>query len=122
MRNSAIDEETLAMDVIREVGAGLPNLIFLDRDHTTRHYMHEQWKPTVFNRQNYTVWSGNGKPSTHETCNRVVKLILENHKPEPLPQDVLDKLEAIAIAATNPETLAVSKTAKATRRRKFRAA
>ncbi|MBI1384339.1 MAG: hypothetical protein GC150_05465 [Rhizobiales bacterium] len=121
MRNSAITEETLALDVIREVGAGLPNLIFLDREHTNRHYMAEQWKPRVFSRQNYTNWSANGKPWTHETCNKVVREILENHKPEPLSEEILARIAEISEGATNADTLAVAKTAKATRRRKFRA-
>ena len=59
---------------------------------------------------------------SHQVCNEKVKWILENHKPEPLPDDVLANLEEIAQAATDPETLAVGKTAKAKRRRKFRVA
>lgn len=55
-------------------------------------------------------------------CNIKVRWILENHKPEALPEAILQKLEEIATAATDPETLAVSKTLTAQRRRKFRAA
>ena len=121
MRGSAITDETLAMDVIRDVGAGLPNVIFMDRDHTSRNYLKEQWIPNVFNRQNYSVWSEHGKQWTHEVCNTVVQDILKNHKPEPLSADVLNKIDLIAKDATHEETLAVNKTTKATRRRRFRA-
>ena len=67
-------------------------------------------------------WTGKGSKYTHQVCNEKVKSILENYKPDPLPEDVLNTLEEIAQAATDPATLAVGKTAKAKRRRKFRVA
>lgn len=122
MEGTPIDDRTLAMDCIQEVGDGLPDRIFVDRQHTTDNYLKEQWQPQVFNRNNFQSWTGKGAKYTHQVCNEKVKWILENHKPAPLPDDVLNSLEEIAQAATDPETLAVGKTAKAKRRRKFRVA
>ena len=122
MEGTPVDGRTLAMDCIQEVGDGLPDRIFVDRQHTAANYLKEQWQPRLFNRNNFQAWTGKGAKYTHQVCNEKVKWILENHEPEPLPEDVLANLEEIAQAATNPETLAVGKTAKAKRRRKFRVA
>ena len=122
MEGSPIDHRTLAMDCIQEVGDGLPDRIFVDRQHTTDNYLKEQWQPQVFNRNNFQIWTDKGAKNTHQVCNEKVKSILENYKPPPLPDDVLNTLEEIAQAATDPATLAVGKTAKAKRRRKFRVA
>lgn len=122
MKGAPINAHTLALDVIQEVGDGLPNKIFVDRDHTTQSYMEEQWTPEIFNRNNFESWTRKGRKSTHDWCNEKVRWILENHQPEPLSDEVLKQLEEIAMGATDPETLTVSKTAKAKRRRKFRAA
>ena len=122
MEGTPVDGRTLAMDCIQEVGDGLPDRIFVDRQHTTDNYLKEQWQPGLFNRNNFQVWTEKGAKYTHQVCNEKVKWILGNHEPEPLPDDVLANLEEIAQAATDPETLAVGKTAKAKRRRKFRVA
>lgn len=122
MRGAPVSDYSLAMQTIRDVGAGLPNRIFIDQKHTMDSYLQEQWQPSLFNRNNFQVWTEKGRKSTHQLCNEKVRHILETHKPEALADDVLAKLEEIAAAATNPETLAVSKTQRAQRRRKFRAA
>ena len=122
MEGTPVDHRTLAMDCIQEVGDGLPDRIFVDRQHTTDNYLKEQWQPQVFNRNNFQIWTDKGAKDTHQVCNEKVKSILENYKPPPLPDDVLNTLEEIAQAATDPATLAVGKTAKAKRRRKFRVA
>ena len=122
MKGAPIDDRTLGMDCIQEVADGLPARIFVDRQHTIDNYLEEQWQPSLFNRNNFMVWTEKGQKRTQQLANDRVRGILENHKPEPLPEDVFNKLEEIAQAATNPETLSVSKTAKAKRRRKFRAA
>jgi trimethylamine--corrinoid protein Co-methyltransferase len=121
MQGAPVNARTLGMDVIQTVGDGLPNRIFVDQEHTTENYQAEQWVPDVFSRNNFQVWTEKGRKTTFDVCNEKVRWILENHQPEQLPQAIFDQLEEIATAATNPETLAVSKTARATRRRKFRA-
>jgi trimethylamine--corrinoid protein Co-methyltransferase len=123
MRGAPINDVSLAMQAISEVGAGLPEMIFIDHPHTMENYVDEQWQPEVFNRNNFQVWTERGQKTTQDVCNQKVRHIIENHTPEPLPADVLVTLEEIARAATSEDTLAVAKTAKSERRRrKFRAA
>ncbi len=121
MQGAPITDTTLAMDVIQEVGDGLPDRIFVDRQHTIDNYVGEQWQPEVFSRNNFQVWTEKGAKDTNQVCNEKVKWILENYQPEQLSEEVLQQLEEIAQSVTDAETLAVSKTSKAKRRRKFRA-
>jgi len=122
MKGAPINARTLALDCIHDVADGLPNKIFVDHQHTIDNYLAEQWQPDLFNRNNFQVWTEKGQKQTHELANSKVRWILENHKPEALSDEVLQKLEEIAQAATDPEMLAVTRTTKAQRRRKFRAA
>jgi trimethylamine--corrinoid protein Co-methyltransferase len=110
------------METIQEVGDNLPNAIFVDRDHTTKNYLQEQWTPGLWSRNNFQSWTAKGAKRCDQVCNDHVRQILENYKPEPLPEKVLSQLEEIAQAATDPEMLSVTRTAKGARRRKFRAA
>jgi trimethylamine--corrinoid protein Co-methyltransferase len=121
MKGAPIDGNTLARQVIQDVGEGLPLKIFMDQQHTTDNFKSAQWQPEVFNRNNFQAWTGKGSPTTQDLCNAKVRSILETHKPEPLPDNIMVQLEEIAAAATDPETLAVSRTKKRPRRRKFRA-
>ena len=121
MKGAPVNDHTLALDVIQAVGDGLPNKIFVDQDHTMNCYLQEQWQPEIFNRNNFQSWTNKGRKTTHDWCNEKVRWILENYQPKQLPAEMLKQLEEIAQGATDEATLAVSKTKRAERRRKFRA-
>lgn len=86
-----INDETLALDLIDEVG---PDGSFLDSDHTMKHFR-ERWYPQVFERGNYEQWLEAGGLSLGERAARQVDTILENHQPEPLPKDVQQRIRTI---------------------------
>ena len=86
-----VDEETLAIDVIREVG---PAGHYLDHEHTLRHFK-EMWYPRLFDRTRYKVWSTGSRLSLAEKINEKTKKILETHKAPLLPNDVLKELDAL---------------------------
>lgn len=76
-----ITPETLALDLIDALG---PEGSFLKLPHTRRH-MRERWYPTLFDRDNYAGWlSKGGRPLSERAAERVT-LLLEDHRPEPLP-------------------------------------
>jgi trimethylamine--corrinoid protein Co-methyltransferase len=79
-----INDETLALDLIDDVG---PDGQFLDTEHTLAHFR-EHWYPDVFERGNYDQWQAAGGKSLVERAAERVEKILEEHKPEPLPEDV----------------------------------
>jgi len=93
-----VDDETLALDVIREVGHGGS---FLGHEHTVAHYRRELFFPRLFARQTYQEWLRDGKPMTHEVAHRRVQEILATAGPVPLPPTVDAELERALRKATS---------------------
>jgi trimethylamine--corrinoid protein Co-methyltransferase len=83
-----IDDETLALDLIDEIG---PDGYYLDCDHTYRHFR-ERWYPNLFDRNNYEEWYHSGARTLAERAAEQVDTILTSHKPEPLPQGVAKRI------------------------------
>ena len=86
-----ISEETLALDLIDEIG---PDGQFLDTSHTLAHFR-KRWRPDVFERGNYDQWQAAGGKSLGERAAERVEKILAEHKPEPLPEDAAQAIRAI---------------------------
>jgi trimethylamine--corrinoid protein Co-methyltransferase len=86
-----INDETLALDLIDEVG---PDGQFLDSKHTLIHFQ-EHWYPDVFERGNYNQWQAAGGKSLAERAAERVEGILAEHQPEPLPADVQRAIKKI---------------------------
>ena len=87
-----IADETLALEVINEVG---PSGHFLEQPHTLSHYKDDVWRPEVFNRQPYENWfEAGGKPITEALRNRA-KDILDNQKPPTLSTVQIAAMDAI---------------------------
>jgi trimethylamine--corrinoid protein Co-methyltransferase len=87
-----VNDETLALDVIAELG---PDGDFLNTEHTLKHYR-GRWYPTLFERMNFEAWQNMGGRTCLERAAEKVARILEDHRPEPLPAPVRAKLREIA--------------------------
>ena len=90
-----VDDETLALDVIKKVG---PNGTYLAEKHTRRH-MKEIWRPTVWDRTPYDTWVRDGKKGALHKATEIADDILENYRPAPLDEDVQRELRAIVARA-----------------------
>jgi trimethylamine---corrinoid protein Co-methyltransferase len=86
-----VTDETLALDVIKSVG---PNGTYLTEKHTRVH-MKEIWRPNIWDRTPYDAWVRDGKRGALHRATEIADDILENHQPEPLPEDVTRELRAI---------------------------
>ena len=73
-----INDDTLAMDVIREVGHGGS---FLQHDHTLQHFRQELFFPNLFRRQTIDQWIESGGKMIHEVAHERVKDILAKAGP-----------------------------------------
>lgn len=91
MAGIEINDETLALDLIDEKG---PDGQYLDSEHTFAHFR-ERWYPRVFERDNYDNWLANGGKSLAERAAERVSEILAEHKPELLPEDIRDRVNAV---------------------------
>jgi trimethylamine--corrinoid protein Co-methyltransferase len=91
MQGLTIDAETLALDVIHEVGPGGD---FMSTEHTLRHFR-EDWYPDLFDRNNHEAWVARGSKSLRQRAREKALAILESHQPEPLPPDLQRELDSI---------------------------
>lgn len=87
-----VSDETLALDLIDEVG---PGGNFITSEHTFNHFKNEIWEPTLMDRTNFKQWEQEGEKSMHKRLNEKAKAILNDHKPEPLPESIVEKLDSI---------------------------
>lgn len=90
-----ITPETLALDAIHEVG---PLGDFIGSKHTLAHFR-EAWYPRVFDRRPYSRWQEAGQPTAGDSARQVARQLIATHRPEPLPGNVLNTLQAIIAEA-----------------------
>ena len=87
----AVNDESLAVDVMHEVGVGKD---FLSHDHTMKH-MRTQSQPKLIDRRTREDWDAGGKTDLYQRALEEARFILENHKPDPLPDEVLTTIRSI---------------------------
>jgi trimethylamine--corrinoid protein Co-methyltransferase len=90
-RGVVVDEETLALDAIDEVG---PTGSFLQHPHTMRHYK-EPFYSKLFDKGLHSLWEKNGCLTTEDKAAKAVDRILETHHSEPLSEDTQKKIKDI---------------------------
>ncbi len=84
-RGYEVNPDTLAFDVVREVG---PGGHFLDKDHTFDHFRSEFYQPQLSNRDDYVSWQASGSPQSLAAANKKYKEILAAYEAPQLPPDV----------------------------------
>lgn len=84
-----INEETLALDVIGEVGMSND---YLSHPHTFKHFR-QHWYPKLFERGTYEGWVSSGGKNLAERAADKVEDILAQHQPERLPKDIQKALK-----------------------------
>jgi trimethylamine--corrinoid protein Co-methyltransferase len=89
-RGVPVNDETLALDVIKEVGVGGN---FLTHKHT-RDHIRDLWQPRFVDRRPYSAWEADRK-GPREWANEKARWILENHQPAPLDPQLSAELRGI---------------------------
>jgi trimethylamine--corrinoid protein Co-methyltransferase len=92
IRGFSIDEGSLGLDAIHDVGHGGD---FLSHGHTAKFYKTEQWQPMFRNRLDIQTWKNRGSKNYGDIVTRKAREILKNYQPESLPEEVLQELSAI---------------------------
>lgn len=96
LRGITVNEETLALEVIKRVGIGGN---FLTDDHTLDHFREELWAPHGFDRQNWDTWKASGAKSMVEWAQERKKEILSSHEPKPIDPSLALEIDKIVAAA-----------------------
>jgi len=86
VRGIEVNEDTLAFEVIRKVGAGGN---FLSEHHTVKHMRSEFFYPKVADRRSRARWEAAGATNARERARSMAKEILAGHQTPPIPDDVV---------------------------------
>jgi len=89
MGGITVTDETLAVEVIDEVG---PGGSFLAHPHTRKWFRQEQYFPRVFDRRKYEDWVRRGRKDAVQRARERVQEILRDYWPEPLPPEVRKRI------------------------------
>lgn len=85
LRGIEINEDTLAFDLIHEVGAGGD---FLGQEHTVKYMRSEFSKTTVADQQQREFWTEQGKQDAFTRAHALALELIEDYTPVGLPEDV----------------------------------
>lgn len=92
----SVTEETLAVDVIKQVGAGGE---FVTNDHTFRYFKTAHSQTKLIDRRMRDTWLSLGGKDFAERAYEEAIFILQNHKPDPLPAGVAERIREIVVEA-----------------------
>ncbi len=86
-----VNEASLALDAIREVGAGGH---FFGTAHTLARYQNAFYTPIVSDWSNFETWQENGEKTATQRAHTLYREILENYQPPPLDPAIKEHLKA----------------------------
>ena len=90
-RGFEINEKTVGLDLINEIGPGGE---YLTSEHTLKHFK-ENWFPDLILRIPFDKWEKEYKKDLGTRANEKAKYIIENHNPEPLEENLKTELRKI---------------------------
>ncbi|CAA7600602.1 trimethylamine-corrinoid protein Co-methyltransferase [Acididesulfobacillus acetoxydans] len=92
VRGIRVNKETLATEVVDQVG---PGGHFLGEQHTLDYMRSEFWTPSLMNRKRYDEWKDAGAKTLGDRAHEQVLNILAEHTPVPLTKQQLDRFDEI---------------------------
>jgi len=102
-RGILLNEDTIALDAIKKAGPGGQ---FLNLKHTLDWALKEQFMPSqVVDRQTLDVWKAKGAKDSAANAADIVQRLVREHKPEPLPPETEERLDAAAMEMSRTGTL-----------------
>jgi trimethylamine--corrinoid protein Co-methyltransferase len=91
----AVNDETLSVDVINDVGAFKD---FLSHEDTYRH-MRSQSQTKLIDRRVREEWAADGATTLYDRARAEALRLLETHEPTPLPEGAAEEMAAIVADA-----------------------
>ena len=93
----AVDEATLAVDAIAEVG---PGGHFFGTAHTLERFETAFYSPLLSDWRNFETWEDDGRIDTTKRANRIYKETIAAHEPPPLDASRLEEIDAFIARRT----------------------
>jgi trimethylamine--corrinoid protein Co-methyltransferase len=88
-RGIEVNDDTLALDLIKEVGW---EGIYLDKVHTVQHYRREHLRPRLLRRDGRGTWESKGSKTALDLARERVREILAKHQPRALDPAIAQEL------------------------------
>ena len=96
LKGMAVNEDTLAKEVIKAVG---PVGNFLGQKHTRTYMRQELSTSSLFERRMNDVWVRDGSKDVYQRAREKAVDLFENYKTDPVPPEIAAKLRSIVEAA-----------------------
>jgi trimethylamine--corrinoid protein Co-methyltransferase len=85
LRGIEVNDETLAVELIKQVG---PGGNFLTEPHTVMNMMNEFYNPSLADRTLYEEWVAAGRQSARDKARQVLDTLIADHHPDPLSENL----------------------------------
>jgi len=89
-RGIPVNDDMLALDVIKEVGA---DGNFLVHRHTLEQLQSTQWRPRLISRLGYEKWEASGSITLLGRAQKKLQQILQEHPPVPIPPEKAKEIQ-----------------------------
>jgi trimethylamine--corrinoid protein Co-methyltransferase len=80
----AVNEETLATDLINQIG---PGGVFLNQPHTAKHFRQELWLPRLWTSTNYSGWLASGAKTELQQAEDIYHQVMAEYHPRPFGEE-----------------------------------
>ena len=90
-----VNDEQIALDVIKEVGL---TDHFLSHAHTLKHFKSTQWRPKLLTRQAFHTWEEKGSKPLLQRANEQLAKIQKKHTPQPIEEQKAAEIEKLVAA------------------------
>ena len=90
LRGFSLDRETLAVDLIKQIG---PNGQYLGNKHTLQHMREECLVPDISSKGTWEDWERSGGLSLEQVAQKKAQEILRSHKSPTLEEEKIKELE-----------------------------
>jgi len=84
-----VSEETIALDLIEEIG---PGGLFAGTEHTVEHFRKEHWEPQLFSREPLNTWLASGKKTAIDRARDICEQTLREHYPRGMDDETEKRL------------------------------
>lgn len=98
LRGLQVNDDTLGIDAIRRVGAGVEKSYLIDK-HTLKYFRAEHSKHKLMTHISREIWESEGAKTLSKRAKERVIRILKEHRPSPLPKSVVKELRTISESA-----------------------
>ena len=93
LKGMEVNKNTIALDVIKEVG---PGGNFLTHSHTLKNFRQVRWFPKLTNREKWADWEAKGAKDMRQRANEKARRILKEHHPQYLSLELCKELDKFA--------------------------